>query len=328
MVGWPGRFGLIMAFLLAFASNPAAQHSPQALLAEAERLYQQADGSPSSLVPVKELLDRIVNEYPASDLAVSVLLAQPVGTIDVAALNARLHNTGAAPETVAKEPAKKALPPLHAGRPAATTPLPMTPGTEASEAALALDKQAIRDLQARLLVLGYDPNGIDGAAGRGTRAALRAWQQSQGIEATGYLNEVQRQRLRAESEVALGVWRANPENERLYTPPPPIALGPRNVSGTWRFTTKCGANSALGRTTITGVLNVGHAGGNRYSGRVQQSQGFRGQFSGRLNGRRMSGEINWGLLLGRVQVAGTIADQKLAMSGRDSNRCSFYAVKS
>jgi hypothetical protein len=41
----------------------------------------------------------------------------------------------------------------------------------------------------------------------------------------------------------------------------------------------------------------------------------------------MSATVNWGLLLGKVQVTGRVADEKLVISGRDSNRCSFYAWK-
>ncbi len=210
---------------------------------------------------------------------------------------------------------------------AASAP-PLPPATAETEAALALDRQAIRDLQARLQVMGYDPNGIDGVIGRGTRGALSAWQASRGIAATGQLNAEQLAALRAQSDVLLVAWLADPANARLHAPPPPIALGPRNMTGTWRFTTTCGRNSRLGSLRITGVLAVAHSGDNRYAGRARQSQGFNGRFSGRLDGRRMTGEINWGLLVGRIQFQGTVADQELVIRGRDSNRCAFYAAKS
>lgn len=211
----------------------------------------------------------------------------------------------------------------------ATAPVVATlgPATEAEEDALGLDRQDIRDLQARLLVSGFDPNGVDGVIGGGTRAALRDWQQSIGLAPTGFLNAAQRAALTARSDAALAAWRADPDNERLYTPPDPIALGPRNVAGTWRFTSTCGPNSRLGNLRITGVLDLRHAGGNSYSGTARQSQGFRGQFSGRLEGRQVIARINWGLLIGRVDVTGRIADQELVMRGRDSNGCSFHAAR-
>lgn len=199
-------------------------------------------------------------------------------------------------------------------------------GTEATEAALNLKKQDIRDLQARLLVMGHDPNGIDGQIGRGTRGALRDWQQVNGIEPTGYLRDTQKDLLNRQSEPQLTAWLQDPDNARAYDPPV-IAIGPGNIPGTWRYTTNCGSNSKLGKVKITGVLAIAHSGGNRYSGNVRQSQGFRGKFSGTLRGRQMSATVNWGLLLGKVQVTGRVADEKLVISGRDSNRCSFYAWK-
>ena len=294
-------------------------------MAVASSAYASASETP----PARNATDKTIN-LKVGIRTHRLLLAETLGDIDVAGLNARLE--GLEPGSSAEEGPAETGPMEGATTETPTvdaaSPSLLAPGSEASEAALALDKQGIRDLQARLLVSGHDPNGVDGVIGRGTRTALSAWQASQGTEPTGYLNAEQLARLTAMSEAALAAWRADPENERTYLPPPAIALGPRNMSGVWRFTSRCGPSSRIGQMTITGVLNVGHAGGNRYSGRVQQSQGLRGQFSGRLEGRRLTAEINWGLLLGRVQVVGTVEDQRLAMSGRDSNRCSFFAVKS
>ncbi len=66
-------------------------------------------------------------------------------------------------------------------------PLPAA-SPEAVEAALGLGAEERRAVQARLLVAGHDPHGIDGVFGPGTRAALSAWQMAEGIEATGYLD--------------------------------------------------------------------------------------------------------------------------------------------
>jgi peptidoglycan hydrolase-like protein with peptidoglycan-binding domain len=258
------------------------------------------------------------------------LLEETVGVIDVAAVNARLEGKNTPESEAATAPGSgdaTGSASADAPKPNANLSPRLPRGSEESEAELDLDEQSIRDLQARLFVLGHDPNGVDGVIGRGTRAALSAWQVSQGAEPTGYLSSEQYGRLRVMSESALSAWRANPENERRYLPPPPMELGPGNISGDWRFTTRCGPSSSIGQMTITGILNVEHAGGNRYSGRVQQSQGLRGQFSGSLDGRRLMAEINWGWR-GRIQIVGTVEDQRLAMSGRDSNGCSFFSVKS
>lgn len=325
------RFELAMAFLIFAASTLAAQDSPEALLTEAESIYEGPESSLTTLSAVRALLDRIVNEHPSSDLAVSVLLAEPVGEIDVAGLNARLQDRDLPESSAIETPAENEptdsrttdTPKVGTGSPSS-----LTPGSETSESALGLDKQDIRDLQARLLVLGHDPNGVDGVIGRGTRSALSAWQVAQGAEATGYLSADQHARLKAMSEAALAAWRSDPNNERKYLPPPPISLGPRNMAGNWRYTTNCGSGSRLGRMKITGVLAMRHAGGNNYNGTLSNSQGLRGRVSASLRGRSVSAVTNFGLLIGKVSLRARVDDQQLVLRGQDSNGCSFFATKS
>ena len=213
-----------------------------------------------------------------------------------------------------------------AAPPAPEPPRPPA-GDAASEASIGLDRLEIRDLQARLLVSGHDPNGVDGSIGPGTQGALRSWQTSQGIEPSGYLTGDQLASLRTASQTALDIWLRDPANAARREPPPPIALTPRRMTGTWSFTTRCGAGSRLGRVTIDGAMAVAHAGGSSYRGRVQNSQGLRGNFSGTLRGRTLVGEIDWGLLIGRTRFDGRVADGSLTIGGRDTNGCSFSATK-
>jgi peptidoglycan hydrolase-like protein with peptidoglycan-binding domain len=56
-----------------------------------------------------------------------------------------------------------------------------------AEAALGLSREARRAVQRDLELLGYDPRGIDGVFGRGTRSAIAAWQRANGAPETGYL---------------------------------------------------------------------------------------------------------------------------------------------
>lgn len=72
---------------------------------------------------------------------------------------------------------------------------PATPTPESIEAVLGLDREARRAVQRELSVLGHDPRGIDGIFGRGTRAAIAAWQRANGLAATGFLDAPQRVRL-------------------------------------------------------------------------------------------------------------------------------------
>lgn len=55
------------------------------------------------------------------------------------------------------------------------------------EAALRLNRSARRLIQANLTLLGHDTRGIDGVLGRGSRAAIAAWQRDEGHSATGYV---------------------------------------------------------------------------------------------------------------------------------------------
>lgn len=72
---------------------------------------------------------------------------------------------------------------------------PAAPTPETIEAALGLDREARRAVQRELSVLGHDPRGIDGIFGRGTRAAIAAWQRADGQQPTGYLDAPQRVRM-------------------------------------------------------------------------------------------------------------------------------------
>jgi peptidoglycan hydrolase-like protein with peptidoglycan-binding domain len=83
--------------------------------------------------------------------------------------------------------------PVEPADPAPVEPEPLAPPAEqapdpeAAEAALGLSREARRSVQRDLELLGYDPRGIDGVFGRGTRAAIRGWQGDNDVPATGFL---------------------------------------------------------------------------------------------------------------------------------------------
>ncbi|GAB4262125.1 MAG: peptidoglycan-binding domain-containing protein [Pararhodobacter sp.] len=62
---------------------------------------------------------------------------------------------------------------------------------ERIEASLALTRDERRAIQRDLTILGYEPRGIDGIFGAGTRAAIAAWQGANRFAATGFLNRDQ-----------------------------------------------------------------------------------------------------------------------------------------
>lgn len=278
---------------------------------------------------MRALLDQIVTNHPESDIALKIVLEMVIDGLDVAALNRELAEAPVpAGSTAAAGTAEVTeAPDASAVLPAPETTPSVGPADEATEAVLALDESGWRDVQARLLVLGHDPNGIDGQAGIGTRRAISAWQSEAGIPVNGYLAADHMALLVSASQDALDLWLQDSTNKELYTPPPPIDLTARNVNGNWSFTATCGKNSAFPGQTITGVMKLELGGGGKVSGTVRNSQGFNGRVNGRLDGRRMSGEINWGLLLGRVDFWGRIASQSLSFRGEDANGCSLKAYK-
>ena len=64
--------------------------------------------------------------------------------------------------------------------------------------------------QQALAQLGFDPGGIDGAIGTGTRKAAKLWQASQGLPADGYLSAALMQRLKAQAGIVDGAAATNP----------------------------------------------------------------------------------------------------------------------
>lgn len=71
---------------------------------------------------------------------------------------------------------------------------------QAVEDALALDQPTRRRVQQQLSILGYDPRGIDGVFGPGTRAALREWQSERSLAGDGYLSGSQVSSLDEEAD--------------------------------------------------------------------------------------------------------------------------------
>lgn len=71
---------------------------------------------------------------------------------------------------------------------------------ERTEQSLDLSRDARRDIQRDLTLLEFNTRGIDGIFGRGTRAAISAWQRDQRMDDTGFLTRDQITRLDAQAE--------------------------------------------------------------------------------------------------------------------------------
>lgn len=85
---------------------------------------------------------------------------------------------------------------------------------ERTEQALDLTRDQRREIQRDLSLLDYNTRGIDGIFGRGTRAAIGAWQQAQGFASTGYLTADQITRLDAQAERRAAELEAEAERRR------------------------------------------------------------------------------------------------------------------
>lgn len=70
----------------------------------------------------------------------------------------------------------------------------------AAEDALGLSRDQRRAIQRQLSIMGFDPRGIDGLFGPGSRAAITAWQRANGEVANGFLTRDQILRLTAQAD--------------------------------------------------------------------------------------------------------------------------------
>lgn len=86
---------------------------------------------------------------------------------------------------------------------------------EAGEAALNLNRDARRQIQRNLTLLEYDPKGIDGIFGRGSRAAITKFQQANGLPATGFVTRGMIDRLRVQADRRNAELEAEAERRRV-----------------------------------------------------------------------------------------------------------------
>ncbi|SEO71321.1 Putative peptidoglycan binding domain-containing protein [Salinihabitans flavidus] len=87
----------------------------------------------------------------------------------------------------------------------------------ATEARLGLSAQDRRQIQADLKLLGFDPRGVDGVFGPGSRAAIAAWQRANNAPETSYLTIDQVARIERQAAGRREDLRAEREREdRAY----------------------------------------------------------------------------------------------------------------
>ncbi|MEM9851931.1 MAG: peptidoglycan-binding domain-containing protein, partial [Pseudomonadota bacterium] len=91
---------------------------------------------------------------------------------------------------------------------------PETTPEEDAEVALALTRNDRREVQRWLELLGFDPRGIDGVFGPGTRAAITRWQARNGVAATGFLSAGNLTRMRNQAGARAAELRAEADRQK------------------------------------------------------------------------------------------------------------------
>ena len=89
-----------------------------------------------------------------------------------------------------------------------------------AEDALALTREQRRNIQRNLSLLDFNPRGIDGIFGPGTRSAITNWQQTGGFVQTSYLtaeqiNRIEAQAARRAAQIEAEAERQRAEQDRL-----------------------------------------------------------------------------------------------------------------
>lgn len=85
------------------------------------------------------------------------------------------------------------------------------PATLAMEDELELTRTDRREIQRRLVLLGYNTRGVDGVLGNGSRTAIREWQRDNDQPSSGYLDLNQLVLLREVSQDKYEAWDARPK---------------------------------------------------------------------------------------------------------------------
>ena len=89
--------------------------------------------------------------------------------------------------------------------------IPVAKATQEDEEALALLRADRRKIQRRFVLAGYNTRGVDGVFGKGSRAAISAWQGDNEIPVSSYLNEEQIALLDAQTQEAYVAWNRLPK---------------------------------------------------------------------------------------------------------------------
>jgi hypothetical protein len=331
---------LVVATCVVLAmSSPVSAGGEDAYLKTAQILYSSAEGQEpelqrASYLQVREILDRIVEDFPSSDIAVRILLKDNLGGIDVTALDAALERT--APQDVAGragtpeadqaelQKSENDVPKLDDSSDAPVIALAVPDDAETNAIPDGVDdhyavpprpeEEIIADVQAELNRLGCNAGPVDGVTGRKTRAAFRNF-----INETG--SELSEDALATEAAV-----RELKEKDGKICKVRTMASTPASaLAGSWGFRGDC---PGFGNRVIrnTGRLSMRYVGNNTLRGTARNKQGNSGpaviQFQG---GRTAATIIRFGVFTLKGNL--TRSSRNMTISGTGSRRCKISLWK-
>lgn len=195
--------------------------APYAMLAEARDVEVSFDPSgvrvsSSSITSVEETEAR--EPAPSAQAERSAISPGANGNEALESTSLRPYSALPAPSQLESRLPQTPTTSVQTGETGAMLPSLATGPSEADEAILSLDRGARREIQQRLSLLGFDPRGVDGVFGKGTRQAIEVWQRSQTLPATGYLDRSHIDRLRNQSAAVYAKWRV--DNQKVRRSPP------------------------------------------------------------------------------------------------------------
>lgn len=302
-----------------------AQDEAAGIFAGAKALYSAAqtksdDDRIDDYRGVRRLLDLIVEEYPSSDLAVSILLQDNIDGLDVAAVDAALDEaepTGAvqtAVDTPQGASTQSSPLPTEDNQRAAIPPEETNEATAKPEAPPRTEKEIVLDIQNELNRVGCPAGPADGVVGRKTRTAFSNFLTDSGA------NLSDEQLVSEEAVAVLKSQEGTVCKVRTMASTPASAL-----SGSWGFRSDC---PGFGNRVIrnTGSMNLRYRGNNTLQGSARNRQGNTGSATIQFQGSRTAATI---IKFGFVTLRGNLTRSRsnMTISGTGNNRCNIVAWK-
>lgn len=323
------------AFIVALMSATTVGAGPEEGLIQAARImYLSAENQPLEIKRVsyeniRKVLDQIVTDYPASDIAVSILLKDTIDGVDISAIDATLASlseSGEAIEEVASDAVLEApylSMEIESPQDSVTGPLPRSETDEGIQIAALpslegevfarAEKEIVADVQAELNRIGCNAGGADGVVGRRTKSAFNSFVQETGSN----LGEDELATENALAEIKAQTGRVCKVVTMASTPA-------SQLGGSWGFRSEC---PGFGNRVIknSGTMRLKYTNNQTLRGTARNQQGIQGPATIQFQGKTAATIIKFGF----VTVKGNLSrsTRKMSISGTGSANCKIVAWK-